>query len=233
MATTLVIACPDCGKQVRVSDEHLGKKIKCKECGTVFPIQAEGGSSSGKPPSKPKPSAKPAAPPPPIPLAKNKGDDDEDEDEDGRATAYGLIQTNDTAPRCPFCAKEMSSGDARICLNCGYDTQTRKRPEVKAVYAHTFMDRLIWLSPGLACFAIVIAFIVWDIIFFSLIPEWLKGSIFEDKEGEYIAGFHPGFFKLYMTLLLIFLSVPLVRIGYKRCFVNPTPPDKKIADDDD
>jgi ribosomal protein S27E len=38
MATTFVIACPDCGKQVKVSDAHVGKKVKCKECGAVYPV---------------------------------------------------------------------------------------------------------------------------------------------------------------------------------------------------
>src|SRR5690349_19137066 len=56
MATTFVIACPDCGKQVKVSDAHVGKKVKCKECGAVYPVKAPAGAAGPPPgPGKGKP----------------------------------------------------------------------------------------------------------------------------------------------------------------------------------
>src|SRR6478609_2713299 len=54
MATTFVIACPECGKQVKVSDAHVGKKVKCKECGAVYPVKAPAGApaaAKGPPPA--------------------------------------------------------------------------------------------------------------------------------------------------------------------------------------
>jgi DNA-directed RNA polymerase subunit M/transcription elongation factor TFIIS len=234
MATSFVIACPECGKQVKVSDEHVGKKIKCKGCEHVYPIAMPSAGSKpdakkGPPPVKPASKGKDAkGSPPPAPPAKKPGKDD---DED--ANPYTLTVDKDVLPRCPFCAKEMPSMEAIICLNCGYNTRTRLRPEVKAVHQTTFMEKFLWLSPGIGCVLAIIGFIVWDLIFFMNIEGWLAGSIFEEGEntGIYTAGFHPGFFKLYMTLLLCGLAVPIIRIGYKRLVLNNKPPERKIKDE--
>src|SRR5215210_4577628 len=84
MATTFVIACPECSKQVRVSDEHVGKKIRCKGCEHVYAVRAPG----GPPPAAKKAAAgaaktKAAPPPPPEPV---EGDED---------YKYVLAQTDD------------------------------------------------------------------------------------------------------------------------------------------
>ena len=54
MATSFVIACPECKKQMKVTDALIGKKIRCKECEHVFAVSA------------PKGAAKPAAPKPKV-----------------------------------------------------------------------------------------------------------------------------------------------------------------------
>ena len=151
MANTFVIACPDCAKQVKVSDEHVGKRIKCKGCGTIFPVKAADGSppspSKAAPPSAPKTkTAAPAAPKtsmaaPPEP---SKPRDDEYDPND-----YSLTATNDNLPRCPFCASEMESAEALICLTCGYNTRTRTRPEVKKIYQPTGFEVFLWLLPAI------------------------------------------------------------------------------------
>jgi predicted Zn finger-like uncharacterized protein len=242
MATTFVIACPDCAKQVKVSDEHVGKRVKCKECGHVYPVTAPDGTPAQKtkmaptsdkakaPAPKPKPKASaPPAPPSPQPEKPNLADDPEYD-----PNKYTLEATDDTLPRCPFCAKEMESQEAMICLHCGYNTRTRTRPQVKAVYQPSFIEMFMWLLPGILCFLTIIGMLVWYLIFWRMIEIWLVGSWFEDEAGPpptYLGGLGPGFMRLYQGLIIIFLSVPLVRIGYKRLFINNKPPERTIKEE--
>jgi predicted Zn finger-like uncharacterized protein len=151
MATTFVIACPECGKQVKVTDDHVGKRVKCKECGAVYPVKAPAGKGPPPVPGKPKATKAQAGkgtqvkpPPPPTkaeaqeppaevaPAGYRYVEDDEDPD---APKQYTVQQDESTLPRCPFCAMEMESHEAMICLNCGYNTRTRQRPEVRHVYA--------------------------------------------------------------------------------------------------
>lgn len=223
MAATFVIACPECQKQVKVAEEHIGKKAKCKGCGHVFTVKAP---ANAKPKAPPPPPKKGAAPPPPPPAA--APETIKMADDDDNPNPYALTKTDDSLPRCPFCAKEMASEDAIICLNCGYNTRTRMRKEVEAVYQHTGGEIFLWQLPAIACVITMIAFIVWYIIFWGLIEEWLKGSALEESDGGYVAGLSPGMFRLYHALLLVVLSVPMIRFCYKRFFVKPKPDAKKI-----
>ena len=262
MATTFVIACPDCGKQVKVSDEHVGKRVKCKECGAVYPVKAPADAPAGKAPppvpGKAKPTQSkatqakpPAAPkkatqvgPPPVPEPaeaeapaagyKFAGDEEEDEGYGGKANPYTLEQTNDTLPRCPFCAKEMESAEAMICLNCGYNTRTRMRPEIKAVYAPTGFEWFLWLLPGILCVLTVIGLLVFYIFFWTHIEGWLEDSWFEDEKGPpttYLGGLGPGFMRLYLALFTLACYVPLFRFAIKRLIKNNKPPERKIRED--
>src|SRR5436190_22718098 len=40
---TLIVACPKCGRKLRVKDENLGKKVRCPDCKETFDALAEGG----------------------------------------------------------------------------------------------------------------------------------------------------------------------------------------------
>ena len=249
MATTFVIACPDCGKQVKVSDEHVGKRVKCKECGTVYPVKAPAGTAApaakkGPPPPPGKAKAKatqakapapdeeePAAPADIARVSYREGMDDDDED---GPKQYSLEKTNDTLPRCPFCAMEMESVDARICLHCGYNTRTRQRPEVKAVYQPTGGEMFLWLLPGILCVLTIIGLAVWYFVFWAHIEGWLEDSWFEDEKGPpttYLAGLGPGFCRLYLALLTLALYVPLFRFATKRLIKNNKPPERKIREE--
>lgn len=42
----LNIYCPSCGKAYRLAPEHLGKNVKCQDCGHVFTAQNEGAHSA-------------------------------------------------------------------------------------------------------------------------------------------------------------------------------------------
>jgi predicted Zn finger-like uncharacterized protein len=237
MATTFVIACPECAKQVKVSDEHVGKKIRCKQCGHIFPVQAAG---DGPKPSAPKTKAAPPAPPkakgpsallPPAPAPSKPAHHDDDDD---GPRQYGLQETNDNLPRCPFCAQEMPSEDALICLNCGYNTRTRMRPEVKAVYEVTGGEQFLWLLPGILCVVTMLGLIVWYLVFYTMIEDWMAGGWFEDEPGPprtWMAGLSPGMFRLYHGLMLAFMFVPLIRFAYKRLVVDNKPREQSIREE--
>jgi len=240
MATTFVIACPDCSKQVKVSDEHVGKRIKCKECAKIFPVQApKSGESAPKPaaakakgpPAPPKAKAKPPEEkPPPEPAAKPKSYDDDEDPND-----YSLGQINDGMPRCPFCAKEMSSAEARICLSCGYNTRTRQRPQVKAVYQHTGTELFLWWLPAILTILFMIGCLVWYLVSWMLIEDWMADSVFEDEPGPprtYMVGLSPGAFRLYQGLLIAGIFVPLTKFVIKRLVHNNKPQERNIEEDD-
>lgn len=243
MATTFVIACPSCSKQVKVSEEHVGKRIRCKECANVFPVQApRSGSSASKPPAPKPPAPKgkgPPAPPKakpaqekpaPEPEAKPIPFADEEDPND-----YSLTQINDGMPRCPFCAKEMSAVDARICLNCGYNTRTRKRPEVKAVYQHTSLELFLWWLPAILTIIFMIGCLVWYLVSWMMIEDWMADSWFEDEPGPprtYMVGLSPGAFRLYQGLLIAGMFVPLTKFVIKRLVKENKPKERKIGEDD-
>jgi predicted Zn finger-like uncharacterized protein len=235
MATTFVIACPECAKQVRVSDEHVGKKIRCKGCGKVFPVTGDGPSApktQAAPPGAPRTKAAPPAVPKTTtaPPDGPKGYFDDEFD----PNKYTPEISNETLPRCPFCAQQMPSAEALICLHCGYNTRTRARPEVKQVYAHTAVELFLWWLPAIMNILVIIGMIVWYLFFWDLIEDWLAESWFEDEPGPpktYLAGLSPGMFRLYHALLIVFISVPLIRFIYKRLVVNNKPPEKRIKDE--
>jgi hypothetical protein len=248
MATTFVIACPECAKQVKVSDAHVGKKIRCKGCGHVYPVEAPAEAAAGPkpsaprtkaaPPSAPKTKAAPsapkttAAPPEPAPAPEPPKPASPDEEYD--PNDYSLAATNDTLPRCPFCAKEMASDEARVCLNCGYDTRTRMRPEVKAIYEPTGGEIFLWLLPGILTVLTMIGMLVWYLFFYSLIEDWLADSWFEDEPGPprtYLAGLGPPFMRLHHALLIAFLYVPMTRFAFKRLVKENRPPERHIKGD--
>jgi hypothetical protein len=239
MATTFVIACPECQKQVKVSDEHVGKKIRCKGCSHIFPVQAPGDAPRGAaktavPPGARKTQATGSAPAPPTPAADPEQTGYKFVDDDYDPNKYTVTEDNEHLPRCPFCAHQMSSAEARVCLHCGYDTVKRTRPEVKQVYGHTFGELFLWWLPGILCILTMIGMLVWYLFFWGLIAEWLDESWFMDEKGPpttYLAGMSPGMFRLYHALLIVFLWVPLIRFAYKRLIKNNKPPETKIKDE--
>jgi predicted Zn finger-like uncharacterized protein len=57
----VVIACPKCQTKYQLSDEMLGRAIKCKSCGTVFKTKRPASSSATSPAAGQKPGTRPAA----------------------------------------------------------------------------------------------------------------------------------------------------------------------------
>ena len=242
MATTFVIACPECSKQVRVSDEHVGKKIRCKGCEHVYPVTAPAEAAAPPVPKKtqanqaggPKTKAAPAGGPKTKAAAPALRPEEDPDSPEYDPNKYTLAKTNDNMPRCPFCAKEMPSAEALICLHCGYNTRTRQRPQVEQVYAPTAVEWFVWLLPGILTVLAMIGMLVWYLFFWDLIVGWLEDSWFEDEKGPpptYIAAASPSMFRVYHALLIAFLYVPMVRFAYKRLIKNTRPPERKIKDD--
>src|SRR5262245_52786911 len=128
----IVTSCPECKKQIRAPASALGKKIRCKACEHVFVVEAppKGKAAPSKaPPAKPGPPPKavtPAKPPPKGAPPAKPSDDEFDQD----SNPYG-VTTTELGHRCPQCAAEMPSPDAIICLNCGYNTETREQFRTK------------------------------------------------------------------------------------------------------
>ena len=93
MAAVISLSCPKCQMQITAPAAARGKRVKCKACGEVFPVEEP------KAPAKPAPAkGKPApAKAPPKKAAPAKGPH-ADLDDDGNP--YGVTNL-DLTPRCP------------------------------------------------------------------------------------------------------------------------------------
>lgn len=83
-AMPVVIACPSCQTKLRVSEQSLGKRIKCSKCATVFRAE-EPGAGAGPTEVQERPAAaaarrRPASSPPEEELEEEEGEEEEDED---------------------------------------------------------------------------------------------------------------------------------------------------------
>jgi hypothetical protein len=218
MATTLVITCPDCKKQMKVPDTVRGKKVRCKGCGGVVPVPA--GRTPDTRVTTPEAQAK---------MAKLS------EEEDAK-NPYGVTETS-LAPRCPHCAYEMDPPDATICLHCGYNMIKRQRVESKFTYERTFFDWLIWLGPGiLALVGIGVLAGLCLYYHYQLPYQMLTQKEADDLMADRMAAFekgidatgylfHPGI-ELWVFVVAIALMWKCLRFAYRRLVVNYMPPEK-------
>jgi hypothetical protein len=210
MANPIVITCPDCAKQIKAPPEAAGKKIRCKGCGCVFPVP-EGETAAPAAKAKPAP-AKPAA----KPVVKRDDDDDEGPKQ------YGMKEEDTGVARCAFCAGELEPG-AVICLQCGYNTVTRRRHESKTTFDTTGGDRFMWLLPGIACVLGIAGLVTFDVFVLLNAKEWMKDSWFDNNDGTFLV--KPGILPFYAILISCFIAYPLGRFAIKRLFINYTPPE--------
>jgi predicted Zn finger-like uncharacterized protein len=224
MAATITVTCPECDTTIKTSAEVQGKKVRCKSCGEVFvatPAKPAGAakSAAAKPAAKaaPKPEPKAAEAKPKKPAI----DDDED---DGKA--YGLTET-DLTPRCPHCANELESAKAKICLHCGYNTETREQVGRKKVVDQTGGDVFMWLLPGILCVLGIISLIVWDILYVNYAEEWF------DVETWYGGMLCHGSVKMWSCIFTVSVMAGLARFAYKRLIVNNKPPEIEIKAEDE
>ena len=75
----------------------------------------------------------------------------------------------------------MESEEAVICLNCGYNRQTRKHSPMRRVVETTFWDWCLWLAPGIGCVLTIVGLIAFDywfdiMLYDSVWKDWDEGS---------------------------------------------------------
>jgi len=222
MASSFVIACPDCGKQVKVAEENIGRKIKCKECQAVFPIRAPKETPAKKPTSaKPKDEPKPAK-------AKSKAVKKDDDDDDN-PNPYSLAKDDLGIPRCPACTAELEDEEARICLECGFNLLTRQKAGTKAIYEATPEEKFKWRLPGILCSVGFVVLLVLTVIVMVKIKSWMAGSMFE-KDAEDGGGWWlpPGFFIFINGMITLFACFYMGRFAYRRLVLHNMPPEQEI-----
>ncbi len=233
MALAVDIACPNCEKSLKVPPSVFGKKVKCKHCGHAFVVPDPDEEATAKPAKPTKPGAKPAAaspPPPPSPEPAPEAKKSQFADDDDDVPMKIEVLTDDEAPRCPHCAKELDPPDAIVCLHCGFNNRTRAKADTKKVWAPGAEDWIMHLLPGILALVICIGLIVWNIIAYQKMREWLAGSFLEmddkDASGRNKFLVPPGFFICLSVLLSLALFVPCVKMAYRRLAKEYMPPEQ-------
>jgi hypothetical protein len=206
MASTITITCPECEKEMKVSADVIGKKIRCKGCSAVFPAKAAQGGGKSAAPAGAKAAAAKKKPAP-------KKDDDDEE-----AKPYTVTEET-FAPRCPQCANEMESREAIICLFCGYNLDTREKARMRKIRDVTKWDVFVWWLPGIACALAVITMITGDILYCALVNRDTFGQeVWYDFLGGLIC-------KMWTVIPSIFLIYYAAKFAIRRLVFNYTVPE--------
>jgi predicted Zn finger-like uncharacterized protein len=74
----VIIDCPSCGRQLRVPDSLIGKRVKCTGCETNFTATEEGASQEAPPPPRPAPRSR-EPPPDPEPEDNERWEEEDEE----------------------------------------------------------------------------------------------------------------------------------------------------------
>jgi predicted Zn finger-like uncharacterized protein len=205
MADAVVVSCPECSTKIKVREELQGKKVRCKGCGHTFvaPVGPPRKTSPGPTAIKTKAPPRPAR-------------DAEDED---AANPYGVTQL-DLSPRCPHCAKEMESADAIVCLNCGYNTQTREHIRTKKTIQQTGQDKFMWLLPGLLCILLIFFCLGFDVFFVVGLLDWWKAIAYDWELPSLAWGIN-----VWVGIISLFIIFYAARFAVRRLILNPSPPE--------
>jgi DNA-directed RNA polymerase subunit M/transcription elongation factor TFIIS len=214
MTTTILIVCPECGKQIKAPENVVGKKVRCKSCQAAFVAASPvSGGNKGKPPNK---SVKPATIKKPTDKpAKASKYDEEDDD----PNPYGLIDV-DLSPRCPDCANEVEEG-AVICLTCGYNMRTREKAKTRRVYDLTAGEHFLWLLPGIACalaVCCIIGFNIWYLLKIDEVVSW-------ENDNFFLGMWTINGIKLWVVIMSLFLIWLAGKFAVKRLILHPKPPE--------
>lgn len=196
MASNITINCPECDKPLRASSDLLGKKIRCKACGAVFPARAASGKAEPK---------------------EKKGAKRDDADPD--TVSYKLTEEY-LGRRCPYCANAMGEED-RICLECGYDTLTREKANLRKVRETTGFDIFLWLLPAALCAILVLGLLGVCTWYWIGVDKTTFGG--EDVWYSALAG--SLFTKVYLTVIVLFISFFAGKFAIRRLVFNYMPPE--------
>ena len=214
----ITVTCTECNASFKTSAEVQGKKVRCKSCGGVFVARAAAPAAAGKGVTT-KPGAKPAAKPVKKEVAKTKPPVEEvDTDDDGNP--YGLTET-DLTPRCPHCANELESADAKVCLHCGYNTETRQQVKLRKVVDQTSGDFFLHLLPGILCVLAIIFMAVWDVLYCLRIDGWVESQ----DEHWYFDLMGSAAVKMWMCITTDFIGWMLGKSAIRRLILERAPPE--------
>jgi DNA-directed RNA polymerase subunit RPC12/RpoP len=247
MTAMISFLCPECKAQLRGPAEMQGKKARCKRCGHTFVLKAAGAAAAAgpAPPAKPtKPAAK-GKPPAKAPPPKRGADDQDDgpvmygfkEESSAEAAEQAApapekskfmdtdhnpyaVTTLDLTPRCPFCAKEMESAEAIICLHCGYNTRTRAHSTTVRTYANTAGDLLKWLLPGILCVVGILALAGGIIWLWTSLPN--PDDPKNKEAGDYF-WVRPA--QVWGSVVAGFMMFAAGSFAVYRLILHPTPPE--------
>lgn len=111
------IACPKCSKKYRLKPELLGKKVKCKKCGTLFRFPKAAVAASDK-----------AAQDHKTPQVRNRVGEFSPYDIDD-PDSFSAGKKLDVPMECAMCGATLAKGQV-VCSKCGYNRETRKREGV-------------------------------------------------------------------------------------------------------
>jgi hypothetical protein len=142
--------------------------------------------------------------------------------DDGTNKPYDVTVT-DLTPRCPYCVKEMEQG-AVVCLNCGYNTQTRTKTVIKRTIATTKGDKFSWMMPGVMC--VIACFLLLGLVAFL----WFGISTEPDPTARVL---NPGDdekawvrpLQIWGSIFCAFVVFFLGRFAISRLIFNPEPPE--------
>jgi predicted Zn finger-like uncharacterized protein len=230
MPATFIITCPECEKQLKVSEEVIGKKIRCKECKHVFEVKKPKAAVATKGKKQDKPSQEDNVlqmeKRPEELSAKEIFQKQLQEEEDAGENPYDMGQIEEGIARCPRCAGELESDEAVICLHCGFNTRTRNMATRTKVYENTGGDIFKWRLPGIVCILISLGIVIFDIICWRKMDVWLLDTFLFGEDKKWLI--HPNAFNLYVTLFFIACIIPMMRFAIRRLFINSQPPEREL-----
>ena len=217
------IVCPHCRKAGKGPIELEGKYIRCRSCKKSFqvklPAQAKAGQPAQEGPGtyafagEGSVARQEEAPLRVLPVM--------DEEEES-SNPYGVTDM-DERRRCPYCADLMEEEDM-ICLNCGYNTQTRTHIRTERTYANTPGDVFLWLLPGIACVLGIFATIGLDLFWvFYVVPTWIVSP---SEDTPAIISLGRGL-KVWVPVFSAFGIWFMAKFAFKRLILYPTPPEAK------
>jgi hypothetical protein len=244
MVSKMIITCTGCHKQMQGPVTLAGKKIKCKVCGTVFPVAAT--STKQRSSAEIKSTRSPAEPVMDVQAVEDEVETIpvqmvEDEEEEGPANPYQVTDLK-LAPRCPHCANDMEEGDI-VCLHCGYNIETRARFQTVKTIEHTSGDWFNWLLPGIACVCADFFLLFYFLFHHFLLPRllfsreeyasWSKeladrgrmAAVGSESTPWFAFIFHPGI-EIWIAVMFLFFGFLATRFAIRRLILHPRPPEK-------
>ena len=205
MASSIILTCPECDKQLKASTEVLGKKIRCKACGATFvgraandaaPAKKDAAKKDGKPTAK----------------APNPNDDND-------MTPYGVTHEY-LGRRCPNCTEPLDE-EQIVCIECGYNTSTRERARRVKVADTTGGDVFWWLLPGILSVLAIIILLTAYLLYVFMVNELTFGK---DVWYDFLGG--KGM-KIYAGLISLFIIYKCGRFAVKRLILDNKPPEQE------